>query len=441
MDTKIITAGEKLKEIRKKYKIKQYELSGTKLTRNMISMLETDKAGLTIGTAEILIENIHKLCEERSIDCDVTLEYLLESAEHQAKKTCKNFIESLDSTPEKVLENEFQRNLNEVQKLLDKYKLKEEKIAIYTKLGEIYKNLRDFYKAYTYNLRAFENSNDLFNDSKLIDLIIDISYCCNNLRKYKETLDFNRLAYVYMDNISKQQEYKIKFNNVIAYKNLKDYDLALNEIEEIENNFKTKLNSCIFERIDVMILKSNCLKEKSFYLDALQIHKKILTLSETNIEMFLVTLCNIMEIYIEMNDSKNIKEYIGKCTFHLKQYEQLQSKKYSSEIYNDIGLGCYTVNKFEMSKLYLNKAIKEAKKYKKADIISSSIEKLLKISINNKSTDEVDDLKNQLIEMISLNLLSVSNGLIFDFIKYYNDLGDTETINDLVIFTKSMYSK
>ncbi|WP_102399708.1 helix-turn-helix domain-containing protein [Haloimpatiens massiliensis] len=441
MNTEVVTVGEKLKDIRKKYNIKQYELSGNKLTRNMISMIETNKAGLTKYTAEILIENIHKICDERCMECNISLEYLLESSKYQAKKICTELIKLLNSTPQKVFEIEFQNDLDEIEKLLDKYKLKKEKTIIYTKLGEIFKNSRDFYKAYTYSLRAFESSNDLFNHFNLIGLIIDITYCCNNLKKYKETLDFSRLAYIYMDNIPEDQEYKLKYNNIIAYKNLKDYNSALKEIEEIEHRFKDKLNSCLFEKKELLILKANCFKEKKFYIDALKIHKEILTLSENDIEMYLVTLCNILEIYIEMNDSKNLKEYIDKCISHLKQYEKLQNKKYSSEIYNDIGLGFYTINKFEISKPYFNKAIKEAKKYKKVDIILSSMEKLLNIAANDKATDEVDNLKNQLIEIMSLNLLPINNTLIFEFIKYYNDLGDRETINDIVNFTKCLFSK
>ncbi|WP_102399707.1 helix-turn-helix domain-containing protein [Haloimpatiens massiliensis] len=441
MNTKVITAGEKLKYIRKKYNIKQYELSGDKLTRNMISMIETDRAGLTKDTAEILIGNLHKICKNRSIECDVTLQYLLESPSCQAKKVCDYFIKLLNSTPQKVFESGFRKDLDEIESLLDKYKLKKEKTEIYTKLGEIFKTSRDFYKAYTYSLRAFESSNDLFNHFKLIYLIIDITYCCNNLKKYKEALDFSRLAYIYMDKIPEEQEYKLEYNNIISYKNLKDYNSALKEIEKVEDKFKNKLTSEPTRKIKVLILKANCFKEKKFYIDALKMHKEILILSENDIEMYLVTLCNILEIYIEINDSKNLKQYVDKCILNLKEYEKLQNKRYSSEIYNDIGLGCYTINKFQMSKPYFNESIKVAKKHKKPDIILSSMEKLLNIAANDKATDEVDNLKNQLVEIMSLNLLPINNTLIFEFIKYYNDLGDRETINDIVNFTKSLFSK
>lgn len=438
MNTKVITAGEKLKDIRKRYKIKQYELSGNELTRNMISMIETNKAGLTKNTAEILLKNIHRLCEEKSINCDVTLEYLLESDEIQAKKICDDFIKLLNSNPNKVLEDEFQTSLSEIQKLLDTYKLRDKKLTIYLKLSDIFDDCRDFYKAYLYSLRAFENYNDLFNNPELIDLIIRITYYCNHLKKYKETINFQKLAYIYMSNLPEDKAYKLKYNTIKAYKNLRDYDSALKTIDEIEYTFKEKLNSDSIEKISIMIFKANCLSEKKLFIDSLQIHRKILELTKDDVELHLVTLCNIIEVYTKINDSQKLKEYIDKSIFYLKEYDKLENKIYSSEIYNIIGLGYYAISKFEMSKLYFNKALNEAKKYKDVDIITSSFEKLLSIAIQNNCKDEVNDLKNQLIELISLELLPINNPLIFEFIRYYNDLGDRETINDIVNFAKGL---
>ncbi|MFD3158723.1 helix-turn-helix domain-containing protein (plasmid) [Haloimpatiens sp. FM7330] len=436
MDTKIITCGEKLKKIRKQYKIKQYELSGDKLTRNMISMLETDKTGLTKNTAEILIENIHKICEKKSIKCDITLEYLLKSAQCQGKSICEKFIVFLDSTPEKVFEDKYQETVDEIQKILNKYKLKEEKIIIYTKLGEIFKKSYNFYKAYTYFIMAFESYTNSFNNSELIELIIDITYCCNNLKRFKETLDFNRLAYIYMDNIPEDIKYKIKFNNIIAYKNLKNYTFALKEIEQIEHTFKDKLIYEPIEKINILILKANCLKEKGFYVEALQIHNEILILNKNDIEMSLVVLCNTIELYIEMNDSRNIKKYIDKSLPLLKEYKEMDEKKYCCEIYNDIGLGLYTIKNFKMSKQYFNEALNKAKKYKQISIINSSMENLLKIAVNDSNVDELDNLKNQLLEIISLKLLPENNTLIFQFIEYYNRINDRETISNIIHFIK-----
>lgn len=441
MDIKITTPGEKLKELRKKYTIKQAELSGTSFTRNMISMIETNKATLTKSTAEILIKNIHKICKKKSIECDVSLEYLMEPVEDQLKNICNKFIELLSCSPEKIFENEIQKNLNEIQKLLDKYELKQEKLNLYLRLVQIFYDFNDYYRAYTYSLRAFENFPNQFNNQEFIDLILEITYFSNHLKKYSESLNFINLAYAYMDNIPEHQEYKLKFNSAIAYKNLKEYDLAIDQLYDIENNFNNILTSEPKEKVDVMILKANCFEGKSCYIDALYIHKELLALTEDNIEMHFVTLCNIIEIYIKMNDSKNLKKYINMCIFKLNEYEQFDNHKFSHEIYNDIGLGCYAINQLEMSKAYYHKALKEAIKYKKIDTILSSMEKLLAIAINTNSENEIDELKNQLIEIISLNLLPANTFLTFKLIKYYSSIDDMETIKYIMNFIETTFSK
>ncbi len=178
MNTKIISPGQKLKELRKKYKIKQHEICGTQITRGMISMIETDKAGLTKNTAILITENIKRLCEERNISCNVSLEYLLESEEEQAKKILKNFLELFSSQPEKIFSNSFQEEFGEIEKIINTYQLKDDKYTIYRTIGDIFKKSKEYYKAYSYYLRAFESCTNLFNDVRLIKLIVNIGFCC-----------------------------------------------------------------------------------------------------------------------------------------------------------------------------------------------------------------------------------------------------------------------
>lgn len=441
MNTKVITSGEKLKELRKKYKIKQHEICGTEITRNMISMIETNKAGLTKNTAILITENIKNICKERNIECTVSLEYLLESAEDQAKKISKSFIKILDSQPENILNSSLQEEFKEVQKIIDTYQLKEEKTIIYKKLGKIFRINKEYYTAYTYYLRAFESCTNLFNNPKLIGLIIDITFCCNNLERFKETLDFNRLANIYMNNIPKDLNYKIKFNNLIALKNLKEYDLMLTELKEMEILFENKLALDQNEKIDIMILKANCLKEKKIYTESISIHKDILSLVNDNIELKLVTLCNLIEIYIELNDSKNLKKYIDRCIYLLKDYESTDKKIYSSEIYNDLGLGCYTIDDFELSKLYFNKSMIEAKESKNANVLLFAMNKLLDMAICDNTLDEVDHLKIQILEIMSLQLLPNNNVLLLKLLKYYNNIGKPQTVDDIIRFAESIFYK
>ncbi|WP_017413267.1 helix-turn-helix domain-containing protein [Clostridium tunisiense] len=439
MNTKIISPGQKLKELRKKYKIKQHEICGTQITRGMISMIETDKAGLTKNTAILITENIKRLCEERNISCNVSLEYLLESEEEQAKKILKNFLELFSSQPEKIFSNSFQEEFGEIEKIINTYQLKDDKYTIYRTIGDIFKKSKEYYKAYSYYLRAFESCTNLFNDVRLIKLIVNIGFCCNHLKRFKETLEFNKLASIYMDDIPEDLNYKIKFNNLIALKNLKEYDLMLIELNQLEITFQRKLNSERIEKVNVMILKANCLKEKKLYIEAISAHRDVLTLANSNIELQLVTLCNLIEIYIELNDSSNLRKYLDRCIAHLIDYQLVNDKIYSSEIYNDIGLGYYTIHEFELSKLYFNKSVIEAKETKNANILLLALNKLLDIAICANNLDEVEELKMQTLEIISLKLLPSNNVLLIKILKYYNSIGRTQTVDDILSFAESLF--
>ncbi len=211
------------------------------------------------------------------------------------------------------------------------------------------------------------------------------------------------------------------------------------ELNQLEITFQRKLNSERIEKVNVMILKANCLKEKKLYIEAISAHRDVLTLANSNIELQLVTLCNLIEIYIELNDSSNLRKYLDRCIAHLIDYQLVNDKIYSSEIYNDIGLGYYTIHEFELSKLYFNKSVIEAKETKNANILLLALNKLLDIAICANNLDEVEELKMQTLEIVSLKLLPSNNVLLIKILKYYNSIGRTQTVDDILSFAESLF--
>ena len=437
MNTEILTPGDKLKELRKKYGIKQHEISKNDISRNMISMIETNKANLIESTAKILIDNMKELCEKKSIEFDISLEYLLESAESQVEKIAKELISVIDITPEKILGKEFELDLAKVLSILDKYNLKSYKATIYEKLGEFYISKYDYYKAYTYYLMAFQNFNNLFNNIELIGLIIDISFCCGKLNRHKEKLEFSNLARIYMPNMPLKYRYKLEYNDALALKNLKNYNAAIEKILYIEESFSSILSSNTTRTLNLMILKANCYTEIKSYKVALEIHLKILKQSQKNIETYLITLINIINIYNSLNDSKNIKKYLDQCLFVLKDYSKLENKIHSPEIYSDMGYAFYFLKEYEQSKFYLNLAISEGKRYKNISVIEKSIDKLLKIYVLQNDEEYIDSLKTELLELVSIKILPHNNDLVFKFINYYSSIKDNDAVADITSFVIS----
>lgn len=440
MNTKIITPGEKIKELRKLYKIKQHEITGDKITRNMISMIETDKAGLTEATAKVLVENITRICKGKGIKVDISLDYLMESGEEQAKKIAAEFIKRFDKDYISFLDEEYESYISEVEGIVEKYKLKKEKYDIYNRLGWMNKKNNNYSRAYTYYLKTFENCPNLFNNIELIDIIIHITFCCGQLNLYKEGIDFIRLAFIYMNNIPYEQQFSLKYANVIFLKKLGEYDQCLAEIDELEGGLKDIPNYG-FKIAYLLMLKANCLKEKNRYNSAIEVHEEILELCKEDVELQLVTFCNILEIYMELNDTKNISKYLDKCIFALKPYKAVEKKRFSPDIYHGIAQGYYAIEQFTMSKDYFHEALGEARSFSKKTIIVSCLRRLLDIAVFEKCEKDIFKLKNTLMEIISLEILPPNHIVVFDFISYFNSVNDNSTVADIIGFVKKNFKE
>lgn len=426
----ILSPGKKIRNIRKEFKIRQHEITGGEITRNLISIIENDKASLTSHVADILAENINKICEKKGVDFRTSPEYLMESEETQANRMADKFIEYLDKCWDKLLDD-FDTTIEKIEIFLVKYDIFEKKVMIYQKIGDIYTKNHDFYKAYTYYIKAYENSSRLSNESCFLKLIEKIGGCCVSLKKYKEALDFNNFALMYKESIPRNIHYALLFNNILIYKNTGSFDKALSSIEYIENN----LCDLIHNKFDLFTLKANCLKQKKSYTDALEIHKYIFNMfTSDNVEQKLIAACNTLEIYMTMNDLKNLKYWLNKSSSLIAEYEILPVRVYSPSIYYDLGISYKTVHNTEMAEMYLLKSIKAGEKYNNKEAILNSMNELFDTYAAENNMPSLDNLKNKLLELISMNFISSNNVLILKFINYYNTVGDSDSIAGLVNF-------
>lgn len=426
----ILSPGKKIRNIRKEFKIRQHEITGGEITRNLISIIENDKASLTPHVASILAENINEICERKGYDFRTSPEYLLESEKTQANRTADKFIEYLDKNQDKPLED-FENTIDKIELFLVKYDIFEKKIIIYEKIGDIYTKNHNYYKAYTYYIKSYENSSRLSNESCFLKLIEKIGSCCICLRKYKEALDFNNFGLMYQESIPRDIHYALLFNNVLVHKNIEDYDMALEDIENIESNF----SDLICNKFDLFTLKANCLKQKKFYTDALEIHKYNFNMvAADNVEQKIVAACNILEIYLIMNDLKNLKAWLNKSYALIRSYESIPSRVYSPSVYYDMGISYKAIHNSEMAKAYLLKSVKAGEKYNTKQSILDSMNELFEIYTGENNISDLDNLKNKLLELISMKFINDNNILILKFINYYNSMNDNESITGLVNF-------
>ena len=106
MSNQILTPEEKLKNLRKRFGLKQHEITDGQITRNLISMIENGKARLTPENGIKIVEKINKVLHSRSIEIDVSPEEILETVEDQIEKISVDYLEQFNREPSEELAKE-----------------------------------------------------------------------------------------------------------------------------------------------------------------------------------------------------------------------------------------------------------------------------------------------------------------------------------------------
>ena len=420
----ILSSGKKIKKIRKELGLKQHEITGGEVTRNLISIIENDKAALTEKVAKVIADNINMACNERNIDYHVSARYLLESEEYQAERVVDKYLENL------AVDN--LQLVDEIEEFLMIYDLTDKKRSIYEKIGDLYKEIKDYYKSYTYYIKAFEGiKKDNIDDMAAI-LILKLSNCCKLNHKYKEALEFCKLPLKNESFISMDIKLELLLNKAEILMLLKEYDSSLDEIESIEE-FNEELSEEYLFTLNM--LKGQCYRENRYYRDALEVYKSLKegagSLDKSKI---LCININIIVIYILLRDNRNIRKHIDESLVLISSNRQLYKEKHGAEIFSGLAKGFKFISEDERAAEYYNHAIYSAKRNKQYEILTDALENLFEIFEKKKALHEVDNIKNELLELISTNAINNDNTLIFKVIGFYNAMDDKESIEGIVSF-------
>ncbi len=428
---KIISSGEKIKNIRKSLGLKQDDITGNEFNRTLISMIENGKVRLSANAAEVIADNINNVCKQRNIDFKVTASYLLQDEKIQATLIVDKYIKFLNENS-----NNSSMNLSDDIREIDQFLINNEvdinkKITVYNIIGDIFDSKNEYYSSYTYYLKAFENGNKILSNTKLVDLLIKLMYSCNMLKRYNEALYFGELALNY-NQLPEKLKFKLTYNSALAYKKLGLYNESLKKINYITTSFH---ELSIDNKFNVITLKANCLQEIKYYKEALDEYKHILSvLSPGDRIKQLVIMCNMMDIYIYFEDIKNVKRYIDKIISITDNLEELSKDDYVPQIYLDVANAGVYINSLNIAKDYYRKAISSAKLTKQYELLLNSLEKLFDIYSKENNLNELDNIKNQLLEIISIDSNLEVHRLIYKFIDFYNTNDDKDSIKALLKF-------
>ncbi|WP_315118618.1 hypothetical protein [uncultured Clostridium sp.] len=312
----------------------------------------------------------------------------------------------------------------------------EKKILLYEKIGDMFRAKKEYYLAYTYYIKAFENYYNSFNDIKFLKVLSRISYCCIMLTKYKESIHFGNIVYSYINNgsIHSRLCFDVLFNNALAYKKLNLFDQSLKEIEYIEKNLPPE---SLVDTADLIVLKSNCLKEKGQYIEAIQLNSYLLSiLPNSEEEIKLTSIINLLELYSAIKDTENIKKCLDTYLYIIDNYKPLNTykyiDKYSPEIYHGLGVAYKCIGKYAIAIKYFNDAIDKGEFYRNNIIINTSLDNLFDIYADPDNNLDINVLKYKLLELLSISTITINTSILLKFINYYNEQNSGDEVRNLL---------
>ena len=115
-------------------------------------------------------------------------------------------------------------------------------------------------------------------------------------------------------------------------------------------------------------------------------------------------------------------------------YDCAEESFHCPTAYNQLGISTKLIDNIELSIKCYKKLIQLAKYQRNKNIIFKSLDQLLTILIEENNLEEINSLKNEVLELISLDIIDPSITPVLKLMKFYSDIGSQENLSSLLNF-------
>lgn len=422
----ILTPGEKIKSVRKTLDLKQEDITCGEVTRNLVSIIENNKANLTESVAKIIEENINRICKERNIEFTITKEYLLEDIVSQAKKVANEYIEYIRNLSKEEI-NKIDDTLSEIDIFLKKYDTEEKRGELYFEIAIKFRGNKQYNKAIDYLLKAYESSKSI---EFTTDILLNLSSWNIYLARYEDAINYCKVLLDLSSDVKIQ--FKGRYNLALCYKKINRFEEALDILKDI--NLKDIIDEHPEKYTKVQLLLGSCLNELKSINKAIEVYKDLLKVVENKKDRICI-LSNLADVYCNIKDNVNLEKTCNKMLKLIKENPGVL-EEYEAYIYLSLArhIRIATNDKDTVIELLI-KALEDFKTAKCSlyfEDIEGLISDLLDIFIEDNNEEKVQFLRNELFEIIEKNIFPKVSATALRFIRYYNEKNKKEEINSMI---------
>lgn len=347
------TPGKILKKIRKELGFKQHELAADDITRNLISLIENNRATLNRGNAEILVKNMNRLCKERGIDIELEFKDLFIDGIYDAKSKARSYISYLKESTKDDHDIKDEK-ISEISIFLSKWDLASQNSYIYQLIAQYYTVRGQNNKSYFYYIRAFENAVNITNDLKaLLSLTPYVLENCLKLQRDSEALEIANIALSHASDSDIGLVIPIWNKRAIINCRLSKPEEALKDISKIERYIDS---SNMLKYIDFQILKSIVYSENKNLKKAADILSTLYDeIEKDDTENLLLVNSYLMQINLDRKNKKSIDSTLKIFENRIDNLEK--SSPYIAQIFVSASKVYISKSGFDTAYKYLNEAL------------------------------------------------------------------------------------
>lgn len=288
--------SEKLIYVRQILNVTQKDLAGETLTREFISMVESEKRNMSKDVAITIMKNAINYAKERGIPLDLDEEFIARTKEEDLCKLC----DELPNTTENMA------FCDEIMAYAEENDYLWAKIMVTKKIGNILFVNKEISKAYEKYILCL-NMIDRLNSNKMKENIYNcIGSVKLQMTQYDEALTYYNEAinYCYINN-KFQIKNSIEYNLSWVYYNLNDFNKSLN-----------KINDALLEDLNKALYFKFKLLEGANYIeldrvdDALNIYEIMLKDDKINDRSKSLLYSNIALCYMHKEDYDKADKYL-----------------------------------------------------------------------------------------------------------------------------------
>lgn len=315
---KVLSPGEKIKQLRKGIGLKQEDIVKDEITRSLVSMIENNKRNLTYRTAKVIANALNSYYVH--LGKEITPEFLLETDIEQAQRLIFEHLRELQPLliqPELGSEEKIEAAFDQLIQFAGEWQLEELVADLWVKKGNFYQKIHRYNQGIHHYHKALEYYLKTCRFNRVAEIYHLVGNCYYHLALYEQALVYYQrmkdILEAYPIENQRQIEIAYGINTTLCYRKLKRYDMVLRsiafyketEVEEGEFYYR------------ILLIEANTHRDLGNYDQAIAIYEKLLKKStELSPSMGMLISESYGELYQMIQDyekSLNCLQYSHHC--------------------------------------------------------------------------------------------------------------------------------